>query len=94
MWLNPDTGSDERNREDSLKGFRIGSLLFSASLQLAAAVLLFFFAGRWLDEKFGTDPWLKTIGALIGAAGGMVKLIKSAIDAGNSASAQQKPGKK
>ena len=36
-------------------------------LELAAAVLLGFWAGYWLDKKLGTAPWLM----LAGAAGGM-----------------------
>ena len=36
-------------------------------LQLAAAVLLGFWGGWWLDGKLGTAPWLM----LGGAAGGM-----------------------
>lgn len=36
-------------------------------LELAAAVMLGFWAGYWLDARLGTSPWLM----LGGAAGGM-----------------------
>ena len=39
-------------------------------LQFAASILLFFFLGRWLDGKLGTDPWLLIVGVLVGLSAG------------------------
>lgn len=39
-------------------------------LELAAAVLLGFWAGYRLDKKLGTAPWLMLAGAAGGMAGG------------------------
>lgn len=36
-------------------------------LQFAASILLFLFLGRWLDRRFGTEPWLLLIGVFVGA---------------------------
>jgi F0F1-type ATP synthase assembly protein I len=39
-------------------------------LQFAASILLFFFLGRWLDSRLGTEPWLLVAGVFIGLAAG------------------------
>lgn len=54
-------------------------------MQLAIAVVVFFFVGRWLDEKFETSPLLTLIGAGIGIAGGLVKFFKTAMSLGKQA---------
>jgi F0F1-type ATP synthase assembly protein I len=43
-------------------------------LQLAASVLLFLAAGRWLDKRIGTDPYLTIVGAFVGASAGFYSL--------------------
>ena len=59
--------------------FRQISLLAVVPALLVAGPLVGFFAGRWLDEKFGTDPALIIVGVILGfgAAGieiyGLVK---------------------
>jgi F0F1-type ATP synthase assembly protein I len=46
-------------------------------LQLAAAVLVFFFIGWWLDGEFGIAPWGRLAGVVVGATGGMIKFIRT-----------------
>ena len=46
-------------------------------MQLAIAVVAFFFLGRWLDGVFGTAPWLMIAGLLLGTAGGFVSFFRS-----------------
>jgi F0F1-type ATP synthase assembly protein I len=46
-------------------------------LQLAAAVLVFFFIGWWVDNAFGLSPWGRLAGVVVGTAGGMIKFIKT-----------------
>jgi len=55
--------------------------------QLAMAMIGFGGLGYYLDTRFGTSPWLLLVGLLVGAAGGMIKLIRTAIgaNAGNRA---------
>lgn len=50
--------------------------------QLAAAVVVFFFAGSWLDEELQTKPWCSIVGATIGFAGGTIKFIRTALELG------------
>lgn len=48
-------------------------------MQLAFAVLGFFFLGRWLDGVFGTAPWLMITGLVFGTTGGFIAFFRSAI---------------
>ncbi|MFW6437433.1 MAG: AtpZ/AtpI family protein [Armatimonadota bacterium] len=32
--------------------------------------------GWWLDQRFGTEPWLQIVGFLIGAAAGLVQILQ------------------
>lgn len=54
-------------------------------IQLALAVVVFFFIGRWLDGKLGTAPWLMLAGLLVGIAGGMIKFLHAAVALGKEA---------
>lgn len=54
-------------------------------IQLALAVVVFFFVGRWLDEKLGTAPWLMLAGLLVGIAGGLIKFLRAAVALGKEA---------
>jgi F0F1-type ATP synthase assembly protein I len=48
-------------------------------MQLAIAVVGFFFVGRWLDDIFGTSPWLMIVGLTLGTVGGFISFFRSAI---------------
>jgi hypothetical protein len=45
-------------------------------LQFAAAVAVFTLAGRWLDARLGSSPWLLLIGVFLGLGLGLYSLIK------------------
>lgn len=44
--------------------------------EFALFVVLFFLGGKWLDGKFGWDPWGAAMGGLLGALMGMASLIR------------------
>ncbi len=50
--------------------------LAGVGLQFAGAILLFLFAGRWLDERLGTSPWLLIMGVFVGAGSGFYALYR------------------
>ena len=54
-------------------------------IQLALAVVVFFFIGRWLDGKLGTAPWLMLAGLLVGITGGLIKFLHAAVALGKEA---------
>lgn len=45
-------------------------------LQFAASVLLFGYAGQWLDGRLGTGPWLLIIGVFLGAGGAFYSMYR------------------
>jgi len=46
-------------------------------MQLAVAVLLFFFIGWWVDRTYETGPFGMLIGTAVGITGGMIKFIRT-----------------
>jgi len=75
----PDPGRSKSGGEllegqsEMMKG--LGSKALSAGMTFAVSVALFALGGHWLDERWGTEPWLLLLGALLGMAGGMIHLI-------------------
>jgi F0F1-type ATP synthase assembly protein I len=51
-------------------------------IQLALAVVAFFFLGRWLDSVFGCSPWLMFTGLAIGIVGGLIQFFRVALTLG------------
>lgn len=45
-------------------------------LQFAGAIVLFLFAGRWVDARLGTEPWFLLLGVTIGAVAGFYSLYR------------------
>jgi F0F1-type ATP synthase assembly protein I len=45
-------------------------------LQFAASILLFLFAGSWLDGRLGTGPWLMVAGVFVGGAAGFYSMYR------------------
>ena len=45
-------------------------------LQFALAILVFTFAGQWLDRRLGTEPWLLLVGVFLGAGGGFYSIYR------------------
>lgn len=56
------------------------SKLMGLGLQFVIGILLFLYAGMWLDKKFGTAPWLLLLGALVGAGAGFYSLWRAMIE--------------
>ena len=66
-----------------------GASYMTLGLQLGLSVVAFLFLGRWLDGKFGTDPWLMLAGLVLGATGGLIAFLKQAADMGKSEDAEE-----
>lgn len=77
---------------------RLGGALYGSymtlGLQLAITVVLFFFLGRWLDGKFGTDPWLMLAGLVIGVGGGLTSFLRKVIALGKEEDREAEERKK
>jgi ATP synthase protein I len=48
----------------------------TVGLEMAVSVLLGLFAGRWLDGKAGTDPWLMIVGLVLGFTAGLRSVMR------------------
>jgi ATP synthase protein I len=46
-------------------------------VQFALTILVFVFAGVWLDRRLGTSPWLLLVFVFLGAGGGMYSMYRS-----------------
>ena len=55
------------------------AVALSAGTQLVVSVLVWLFAGLWLDKKLGTGPWLVLLGAVVGIVSGLYLLIKELV---------------
>jgi F0F1-type ATP synthase assembly protein I len=52
----------------------------AVGIEIVVALLIGYFAGRWLDGQFGTAPWLTIVLTLCGLGAGVkavVRVIKS-----------------
>lgn len=56
--------------------------LIGVGLELVVSVVLFLLAGRWLDGRLGSEPWLMLLGALLGMAVGFYGLFRRLLPAG------------
>lgn len=57
-----------------MKAFALGSTI---AVQFAASVFLGMWVGRWLDERFGTAPWLMVVGLLAGLGAGTLGVYRT-----------------
>lgn len=57
-------------------GMASGGELAGIGLQFALTILIFTFAGVWLDRRLGTSPWLLIVFVFVGAAGGFYSMYR------------------
>jgi len=72
----------EKDDREYLAAMRQVNPLLGAGVQLAAAVVLMFFAGSWLDKQWGTSPWMVFAGLLLGSVAGFFQFFKAVTEAG------------
>lgn len=59
-----------------------GRALVGVGLELVVSVVLLLLAGRWLDGRLGSEPWLMLLGAALGMAVGFYQLFRRLIPSG------------
>lgn len=65
--------------EGEQSAMRAAGPYLTLGIQLAVTIVLLFFIGRWLDERFGTSPWIMIAALFIGCAGGLIQFIRTVI---------------
>ncbi|MEJ5252939.1 MAG: AtpZ/AtpI family protein [Chthonomonadetes bacterium] len=58
------------------RGMRAMALASTIGLSLVVPPVLGYFAGRWLDGRFGTDPILSMVGLIVGIILGFVEMVQ------------------
>lgn len=53
-----------------------GAEFAGIGVQFALTILVFVFAGVWLDRRFGTSPWLLLLCVSAGAGGGFYSMYR------------------
>jgi F0F1-type ATP synthase assembly protein I len=71
-----DSGSPEK-KEKPAGVFRDVAPFLSLGFQLASVVILFFFLGHWIDNKFNISPIGKLAGLLLGIVGGFIQFFRT-----------------
>lgn len=73
--VNPNNQDYEIKKQEKA-WWQPGLMIFARSLSwLAGPVIISVFLGKWLDTKFGTDPWLLVISVGIAFIVSMVGII-------------------
>ena len=62
-------GDDEGLRKTSPSGGLSGANFAGVGVQFAAAIVIFLFAGQWVDSKLGTSGLFTIAGVFIGGGG-------------------------
>jgi F0F1-type ATP synthase assembly protein I len=60
-------GDEKGLRKSSPSGESSGADFAGLGIQFVAAILIFLFAGQWVDKKLGTDGLFTVIGVFVGA---------------------------
>ena len=74
----PNSGTQGKKKKVDIQGtYREYGPYLTIGIQLAAAVVVFFFLGDWIDKRYGIAPIGKLVGISIGIVGGFIKFFKS-----------------
>jgi F0F1-type ATP synthase assembly protein I len=72
----PRPPDDPRNRPSPWK-LGGGGRYLGLGLQFGGAILLFLFAGQWVDRRLGSDPWGVLIGVFTGFGAGFYSIYRT-----------------
>ncbi len=58
-----------------------GAEFAGLGVQFALTILVFVFAGVWLDRRLGSSPWFVLVSVFVGAGGGFYSMYRKIIAA-------------
>ena len=67
---------DERRPSQSSRKGLSGADFAGVGIQFAVAIIIFLFAGQWLDNRLGTNGLFTIAGVFIGAAGAFYNMYR------------------
>jgi len=70
----------EPHKKDFTNTYKDVGPYLGLGTQLAASIILLFFAGKWLDEKFDLFPILTISFSFLGGGAGIYNFIKSVLN--------------
>ena len=75
------------NRQDD-GGRRSGGAsplrLVGLGAEMVAPLILGVIVGRWLDHRFGTEPWMLLVLTVLGAVAGLINLVRRGLPPGDA----------
>jgi len=72
--------NDEESESGLIKTYKDVGPYLGLGTQLAAIIILMFFAGRWLDEKFELTPILTIAFSFFGGFAGIYNFIRAVLE--------------
>lgn len=78
------------SRRESPSALRQVAALAGAGVQFAVTVSLCTAAGWWLDERYGTSPWLLLAGGLVGAVAAFYQFYRTVAAVGGEGSTNRR----
>ena len=69
-------GDKKGLRKSSPSGGSSGADFAGLGIQFAAAIILFLFAGQWLDKKLGTVGLFTIVGVFVGGGGAFYNMYR------------------
>ena len=77
-------GARTPRRGDARKAVS-GAEFAGIGVQFALTIMVFVFAGVWLDRRLGTSPWLLLLCVFFGAGGGFYSMYRTVTRGGRDA---------
>ncbi len=95
MEENPGDRNDDSGFSSYGKAVRAAGPLFTAGIQMAAAICGMGFFGYIADQHWHTSPWLMVAGLFFGAGGGLYLFIRTVmqLDKSNQKSDEETRGR-
>jgi hypothetical protein len=85
---------DEKRSHPSPKNGLSGADFAGMGLQFALAIILFLFAGQWLDRRLGINGLFTILGVFVGAAGAFYNMYRKVSAAQKRDDEERKKGKR
>lgn len=74
LWMQPNPPAPDGRKPQR----NPWALAWTAGSGLALSVLVGLLAGKFIDDRSGAQPWFTVVGAVLGIAFGLYKLIRDA----------------